>query len=143
MERGSAIVNNDKCGGAIRPFAGVSYGFRMSMTRRAEIFFHFPPAAAVIAAPADPSGVSAAVIARVPTPPWIATCGRKERDAGPPMRAVADDEYLQYLAGTVSGVIELMTAALIHPASKHHNENELKWRVSVLLRGVSGAQPES
>ncbi len=98
----------------------------MSMTRR-EAILSFSTAVAVVAAPSDPPAAPAAVIARTDT----AVDGylRTQRtDAGPFLGGVAD-EYMQYPAGTVSGVIELMTAALIHPGSKYHNENELVARI--------------
>jgi hypothetical protein len=98
----------------------------MSMTRRQAIL-SLSTAAAVIAAPPDPPAAPAAVIARTDTAVdgYLRT---QITEAGPWLGSVAD-EYLQHPAGTASGVIELMTAALIHPGSKHHNENELVARI--------------
>ena len=98
----------------------------MSITRR-EAILSLSTAAAVIAAPVDPPVAPAAVIARTD----IAVDGylrSQITEAGPWLGSVAD-EYLQHPAGIASGVIELMTAALIHPGSKHHNENELVARI--------------
>jgi len=96
------------------------------MTRRQAIL-SLSTAAAVIAAPPDPPVAPAPVIQRTDT----AVDGylrSQIAEAGPWLGSVAD-EYLQHPAGTASGVIELMTAALIHPGSKHHNENELVARI--------------
>src|ERR1700722_240765 len=51
------------------------------------------------------------------------------------------DDFMQHPVGGASGLIETMTAALLHPGSKHHNENELESRIRLatgfLERGQS------
>ncbi len=100
------------------------------MTRRQAILSLSAAAAAASAAnaaPGTPPEAPAKVVER--TDAAVDTYLRSQiTEPGRWLGSVAD-EYMQHPVGVASGVIELMTAALIHPASKHHGENELVNRI--------------
>lgn len=101
----------------------------MSMTRREALLSLSTAAAAAsaYAATGAPPDVPAAVIGRTDTAVdlYLRT---QITEPGQWLGSVAD-EYMQHPVQTSGGVIELMTAALIHPGSKHHGENELVNRI--------------
>src|ERR1700733_13033348 len=101
----------------------------MPMTRREAIL------SLTAAAPASPESSAAPLPPEAPAPVIQRTDAGVESylrtqitDPGPWLGSVPDD-YLQHPVGTASGLIETMTAALIHPRSKHFNENELVTRI--------------
>jgi hypothetical protein len=98
----------------------------MEMTRR-QALLSLSTAAAAMAAPSSPPDAPSNVIAR--TDAAVDTYLRTQITEPGPWLGSVPDEYLQHPVGTATGVIELMTAALIHPGSKHHNENELVNRI--------------
>jgi hypothetical protein len=98
----------------------------MDMTRRQAIL-SLSTAAAAMAAPSSPPDAPVNVIAR--TDAAVDTYLRTQITEPGPWLGSVPDEYLQHPAGVPSGLIELMTAALIHPGSKHHNDNELVNRI--------------
>ncbi len=97
------------------------------MTRR-EAFLSLTAATAAVAVAAPvPPEAPAPVIQR--TDAAVENYLRTQITEPGPWLGSVPDEYLQHPAGTPSGLIELMTAALIHPRSKHFNENELVARI--------------
>lgn len=90
------------------------------MTRR-EALLSLTTAAAA-AAYAAPSEVPPGVIARndAATESYL---NAQAADGSVP------DDYLLHSAGSAAGLIETLTAALLHPRSKHYQENELLARI--------------
>ncbi len=99
----------------------------MGMTRRQAILSLSTAAAATVARTATAADIPAPVVARTDTAVDL-YLKSQITEAGPWLGSVPDD-YLQHPVGTPSGVIELMTAAFLHPQSTHHNENELITRI--------------
>lgn len=101
------------------------------MTRRQAILSLSAASAAMAASAATPE-VPAAVVAR--TDAAVDSYLKSQiTEAGAfsganPLGSVPDD-YLQHSAGSASGLIETSTAALIYPASKHFQSNELVSRI--------------
>jgi len=99
------------------------------MTRREAILSLSAAAAAATAyaAPAAPPEAPAVVLAG--TDAAVDFYLRSQiTEPGQWLGSVPDD-YMQHPVGATGGLIETMTAALIHPGSKHHNENELVNRI--------------
>jgi hypothetical protein len=101
----------------------------MSMTRREAILSLSTAVAAATAyaAPAAPPEAPAAVVAG--TDAAVDFYLRSQVTEPGQWLGSMPDDYMQHPVGATGGLIETMTTALIHPASKHHNENELVNRI--------------
>lgn len=96
------------------------------MTRR-EAILSLSAASAVMAAPPRVPVVPLSVVER--TDATVDSYLKTQiTEAGPWLGSVPDD-YLQHSAGTASGLIESMTAALLYPESKHFGSNALVARI--------------
>ena len=98
------------------------------MTRRQAIL-SLSTAAAALAAPNAPPDAPARVVERTDAAVDLYLKSQVTDPTDPKWLGSVADEYLQHPVGTASGVIELMTAALIHPQSRHHGENEIVARI--------------
>src|SRR5580692_8509677 len=99
----------------------------MPMTRREAILSLSAAAAASAAAAPAPPEAQAQVIER--TDAAVDSYLRTQITDPGPWQGSIPDEYLQHPAGNASGLIENTTAALIHPRSRHFNQNELVTRI--------------
>ncbi len=92
------------------------------MTRRSAILSLSAASAALSTLPASAADIPAAVTSRTDTA-VDSYLKSQAADGSVP------DEYLQHPVGTASGLIETMTAALLHSGSKHFGSNELVARI--------------
>src|SRR5215831_11552027 len=98
----------------------------MEITRR-QALVSLAGIAMASAADAAPPDVPSAVVER--NDAAVESYLRTQITVPGPWLGSVPDEYLIHAAGSAGGLIETLTASLIHPASKHHNENELVERI--------------
>jgi hypothetical protein len=98
----------------------------MEMTRR-QALVSIAATATALAADAAPPDVSSTVVER--NDAAVESYLRAQITTAGPWLGSVPDEYMLHAAGSAGGLIETLTSSLIHPASKHHNENELTERI--------------
>ena len=112
---------------------------RVSEFTRREALLALSSAAIAGASPAAAPEVPARIVERndAAAGNYLRT---QNTEPGSPWRGSVPDDYQMHHAGSAGGLIETLTAALVCPQSKHHQESELGERIRLAARFLERCQ---